>query len=81
MSWSKKRERNSMKIDGIEVMYLSEWDGKPVKNHLSVGLRSRMMTKLQWMTKGYRIKPDVNGYGMHPSAMSKSWLPIIWIRT
>lgn len=60
-----------MKIEGMEVTYLSSYDGLPVKNHLPAELRDRFKTENQWLESGYRLAADVVGIEMHPSAMSK----------
>lgn len=60
-----------MKIDGIEVVYLSDWDGLPVKNHLPEELRERMKTENQWLEAGFLLKCGATKYEMHPSVLSK----------
>lgn len=60
-----------MKIDGIEITYLSEYDGKPVKNHLPAELKERLWTKNQWLEKGYIVKEGMAGYEMHSNMMGK----------
>jgi len=60
-----------MKIDGIEITCLSEYDGKPVKNHLPAELRDRLMTKNQWLEQGCTPKENEQGYEMHSNMMGK----------
>lgn len=60
-----------MKIDGVEILRLSEWDGLPIKNHLPVTLKDRMKTENQWLESGYVVKGTATAYKMHPSAMAK----------
>lgn len=50
---------------------ISEYDGKPVKNHLPVEIKERLLTKNQWLAKGYQPKQDATIYAMHPTYMSK----------
>ena len=60
-----------MKIDGIEITYLSDYDGKPVKNQLPAELKNRLKTENQWMDQGYSVKENEQGYEMHSNMMSK----------
>lgn len=60
-----------MKIEGIEITCLSEYDGKPVKNHLPEVLKNRFMTENQWLEQGYSIKKNEQGYEMHSNMMGK----------
>lgn len=60
-----------MKIDGIEITYLSDYDGKPIKNHLPEELIGRFLTRNQWLEQGYIPKESEQGYEMHANAMGK----------
>lgn len=60
-----------MKIDGIEIIRLSEWDGLPIKNKLPEALKTRLKTEEQWFDDGFVLKEDVVSYEMHPSVLSK----------
>ena len=60
-----------MKIDGIEVIYFSDWDGLPVKNHLPEELRARMKTENQWLEEGFVPRPNAPKFEMHPSSLAK----------
>ena len=60
-----------MKIDGIEILYLSEYDGKPVKNKLPAELKERLLTRNQWLEEGFMVKEGEEGYEMHSNMMGK----------
>jgi len=60
-----------MLIDGVKVKYVSNWDGKPIKNKLPTELRERMRTKNQWLEAGFLLKPNATGHEMHSNSMGK----------
>ena len=66
----KRKEENSMQIEGFDI-YVSEYDGKPVKNKLPAELRNRFLTENQWLEKGYIVKDGMVGYEMHSTIMGK----------
>lgn len=60
-----------MTIDGIEIIYLSNYDGRPIKNHLPEELKKRLWTENQWLEKGFIVKEGMKGYEMHSNMMGK----------
>lgn len=60
-----------MQIDGVDVTFLSGWDGKPIKNKLPGGLKDRLKTENQWLESGFLLRDGAIGYEMHSNAISK----------
>ena len=53
-------------------IYLSSYDGLPVKNHLPVELKERFKTENQWLESGYVLVAGAVGLEMHPTAVSRT---------
>lgn len=61
-----------MIIDGTDYeVRLSEYDNAPIKNKLPEELKSKFLTKKQWLEEGKIPKDDAKEYSMHPNAMNK----------
>ena len=61
-------DTRSCTIDGIQITYLSSYDGFPIKNHAPEELKERLKTKLQWLELGFSPKENAEPYEMHPQA-------------
>lgn len=61
--------------DYSELLYLNDWDGLPVKNHLPPEIGARFKTEKQWLSLGFLLNDDARAVDMHQSAMAMNTIP------